>query len=135
MIVTISIVFLPCADIRRTAAFYHGLLGLPVAQTQGDNLYIFDTGYGFWGFCQYADGRPPLSGPKGVCLSLNLESRDAVAAAYARLKGRCRIHKAPAQHPDFPVYSFFALDPDGYLVEFQKLNDPEGRLARGALPL
>lgn len=32
----------------------------------------------------------------------------------------CEVWKAPAKHPVFPVYSFFLLDPDGYLVEYQK---------------
>ena len=29
----------------------------------------------------------------------------------------------PARHPKFPVYSFFFSDPDGYLLEFQKIVD------------
>ena len=120
-----SVVFLPCGDIERTRAFYQDLLGLPVAQKQGSNLYIFDTGYGHWGFCRYADGRRPLSGPQGVCLSLNLPDEADVRAMYERVRGRCEIYRAPARHPDFPVYSFFALDPDGYLVEFQKIDEPE----------
>ena len=70
---------------------------------------------------------------RGVCLSLNLGSRAAVDAVYARLRDRCRVHRAPARHPAFPVYSFFALDPDGYLVEFQKLDDPQGLPRRAAV--
>lgn len=116
-----SITFLPCRDIKKTVGFYSGLLGLPVFQKQADNLYIFDTGYGYWGFCQYKDERKPLSGPQGACLSLNLESNEAVLSAYEELKDKCRVHKAPAKHPDFPVYSFFILDPDDYLVELQKI--------------
>ena len=131
MIVASSIVFLPCTDIRRTVEFYHDTLGLPIAQRQSETLCIFGAAGGYWGFCQYADGRKPLSGPQGACLSLNLESNEAVWTMYERLKDRCPVHRAPAQHPDFPVFSFFLRDPDGYLVEFQKLNDPEARL-RGA---
>ena len=123
MNITSSITFLPCSDIRATEAFYHGLLGLRVAQRQGDNLTIFDTGYGYWGFCAYADGRKPLSGPKGVCLSLNLPDNQAVLDAYEQLKERARVWRAPVLHPDFPVFSFFILDPDGYLVEFQKIKE------------
>ena len=94
---------------------------MPVVQKQGDSLYIFDTGKGYWGFCQYADGRLPLSGPGGVCLSLNLESNEKVLQAYEILKDRCMVYKAPQKHPYFPVFSFFLLEPDGYLVEFQKI--------------
>lgn len=121
MTIESSVVFLPCSDIGQTYHFYHEVLNLPVFQKQSDNLYIFDTGYGYWGFCQYADGRLPLSGPGGVCLSLNLESNEKVLQAYEILKDRCTVYKAPQKHPDFPVFSFFLLDPDGYLVEFQKI--------------
>ena len=119
-----SIVFLPCTEIGRTVHFYRDVLGLPAAQQQGDSLWIFDTGYGYWGFCQYGDGRPLLSGPQGVCLSINLQETDDVLARYAALKDSVPVYRTPAWHPRFPVFSFFVLDPDGYLVEFQKINTP-----------
>lgn len=119
MEITYSIVFLPCSDIVKTEAFYAGLLKLPVKDRQGEKLVMFEAGGATWGFCEYADKRKPLSGSKGVCLSLNLESTDAVRAAYEKLKESCRVYKEPSLHPDFPVYSFFILDPDDYLVEFQ----------------
>ena len=114
-----SVTFLPCSDIKATAQFYRDILKLRVRAVQGDNLYIFDTGYGYWGFCQYRDGRKPLSGDKGVCLSLNLGSDEEVMEVYRHIKEICRIYREPAVHPNFPVYSFFILDPDGYLVEIQ----------------
>ena len=117
-----SVIFLPCSDIRRTEQFYSGILGLPVTERQSDNLLIFDTGYGYWGFCMYDDGRSLLSGPQGVCLSLNLESEEEVLRAYERYKGSCQVYREPVRHPKFPVFSFFLLDPDGYLVEFQKTH-------------
>ena len=118
-----SVVFLPVSDIEETYRFYHGIIGLPVHQKQGDALYIFDTGYGYWGFCQYQDGRRPLSGDKGVCLSLNLDSKEEVISRYEQLKDKVVVHKEPAEHPVFPVFSFFILDPDGYLVEYQKAGE------------
>ena len=116
-----SVVFLPCSDIRETTRFYHEVLGLPIAQRQGESLCIFDTGCGYWGFCQYEDGRSPLSGAQGVCLSINLEHEEDVKARYEALKDQCSIYRMPSWHPKFPVFSFFVLDPDGYLVEFQKV--------------
>ncbi len=120
-----GVMFLPCSDIKKTTEFYHDLLGLPIAEKQSEDLYIFDTGYGYWGFCQYADGRKPLSGPKGVCLSLNLESEDAVREMFERLKDRCPVYQEPKRHPKYPVFSCFFRDPDGYLVEFQKTGPRE----------
>ena len=118
-----SIVFLPVTDIEKTLEFYRDVLGLKVHQKQGDNLYIFDTGYGYWGFCQYGDGRKPLSGAKGVCLSLNLSSNEEVMERYQQLKDSVSIYRKPERHPVFPVYSFFISDPDGYLVEYQKIAE------------
>ena len=115
-----SVIFLPVSNIKETYHFYHEILGLPIDQKQGDSLYIFDTGYGYWGFCQYGDGRKPLSGEKGVCLSLNLGSNEEVISRYEELKDKVTIFKEPAMHPVYPVYSFFISDPDGYMVEYQK---------------
>ncbi len=114
-----SVTFLPCSDIVTTAGFYRDTLKLKVRAVQNDNLYIFDTGYGYWGFCQYRDNRLPLSGDKGVCLSLNLDSDEEVLEIYSQLSKVCDIYRQPAHHPVFPVFSFFILDPDGYLVEIQ----------------
>ena len=119
-----SIVFLPVSDIEKTDAFYGGILGLPLVQKQGPSLSIYDTGYGYLGFCMYSDGRAPLSGPKGVCLSVNLADNEAVLARFEELKDRCTVFRRPAMHPVFPVYSFFLQDPDGYLVEYQKIAEP-----------
>lgn len=118
-----SVVFLPCSDIRSTEQFYHGILNFPIAERQSDNLLIFEAGNAYWGFCQYNDGRRPLSGAQGVCLSINLESKQAVLNTYEKLKTMCSVYKEPAQHPQFPVFSFFLQDPDGYLIEFQKTEE------------
>lgn len=115
-----SIIFLPCTNINKTVSFYHDLLGLPIIQKQTNRLYIFDTGYGYWGFCQYEDERPPLSGPHGVCLSLDFQTKQEVQKQYEHIKAVWPIYKELQQHPNFPVYSFFIQDPDGYIVEFQK---------------
>ena len=116
-----SVIFLPCRDIEKTRHFYHEILGLSIEQKQGDNLYIFDTGYGYWGFVQYRDDRAPLSGPQGVCLSLNLKDDQAVLQHYEELKDCCEVFREPLKHQDFPVFSFFLKDPDGYLVEYQNV--------------
>ena len=122
MPVTSSVIFLPVTDINKTYEFYANVLKLQVHQKQGSNLYIFDTGYGYWGFCQYDDGRKPLSGPKGVCLSLNLDNNEEVLEKYNELCDKCEVIKEPEKHPKFPVYSFFIKDPDGYMVEYQHIH-------------
>lgn len=114
-----SVSFYPCSDIERTTAFYRDVIGLSLHQDQG-SCRIFDTGYGYWGFCQYEDRTPR---PEGLCLSLNCEDVEDVNAFYEKLKSRCKVLQEPAWHARFPVYSFFVEDPDGYQVEFQKIKE------------
>lgn len=53
-----SVVFLPVKDLARTRAFYTQVIGLRLAMVQPAGAEIYDTGYGYWGFCAYGDGRP-----------------------------------------------------------------------------
>ena len=57
-----SVVFLPVEDLERTRRFYTQVLGLELTMVQPAGAEIYDTGYGYWGFCAYGDGRPALSG-------------------------------------------------------------------------
>ncbi len=118
-----AVVFFPCTDIKETSRFYQEVVGLPKVQEQtGGKLHIFDTGYGYLGFCQYDDGRPIPSGPVGMCISLNCRSEADVDEQYERLKRQgADILQPPCRHEKFPVYSCFVRDPSGYKVEFQKI--------------
>ena len=90
------VTFLPCSDIKKTTHFYRDIVGLPVVQEQaGGMLKIFDTGYGYWGFCQYGDGRSIPSGDVGVCLSLNCHDEADVDRQYARMTEKGCVIKEP----------------------------------------
>jgi predicted enzyme related to lactoylglutathione lyase len=112
-----SVIFFPCFDIEATTAFYTQVIGLTLHQDQGQ-CRIFDTGYGYLGFCQYADKAPVVT---GACISLNCTDEADVDRHYASIKNRAEIIAAPRKHPRFPVYSFFLKDPNGYVLEFQKI--------------
>lgn len=120
-----GVIFLPCADIEATHRFYTETVGLPMIQEQaGGSLRIYDTGYGYWGFCAYPDGRLLLGGAQGVCLSLKCRDRAEVDRLYAAMAAAgVKLLTQPAMQERFPVYSFFAEDPSGYKVEFQKVDD------------
>ena len=65
MAIESSVVFLPVKDIEETTRFYRDLIGLPVAQVQSGGLCrIFDTGYGYFGFCQKACACPSTAGTR-----------------------------------------------------------------------
>ena len=124
MKLTGSVVFLPVANLARTRQFYTQVLGLKLAMVQAGGAEIYDTGYGYWGFCQYGDSRPTLGGAKGVCLSLNCEDRAQVDTRWQQALDRgARPVSPPMEHPRFPVYSCFLEDPDGYRVELQVVEE------------
>lgn len=118
-----SVVFLPVRNLAETRDFYTQVLGLELIMVQPGGAELYDTGYGYWGFCQYSDGRPALGGDKGVCLSLNCGDRAEVDARWrAALERGAQPVQPPARHSRFPVYSCFLADPDGYRVELQVIE-------------
>ena len=117
-----SITFLPVSNLEKTIRFYTEVVGLTVWKDMG-GCVILDCGKGYWGFCQYDDGRPLAT---GTCMSLNCESCAEVDDQYRRLNALgIETQGQPKRHARFPVYSFFFADPDGYLLEFQKIVDAE----------
>ena len=115
-----SVNFYPCSNINVTTNWYVNVLGLKLHQDQG-NAKIFDTGYGYWGFVEYNDRKP---NPSGLWLSLDCDSIESVDYFYSKIinEGVKTLSK-PSMHKDFPVYSFFLQDPDGYTVEFQYITN------------
>ena len=114
------ITFLSVSDLKRTVQFYTEVIVLTLWKDMG-NCVIFDCGKGYWGFCQYEDGRPLAT---GTCMSLNCTDCAEVDEQYQRLTALgITTQGKPARHPKFPVYSFFFSDLDGYLLEFQKIVD------------
>ena len=116
-----SIIFFPCRDIKETAGYYRDVLGFDIHKDLGNSIWV-DGGSGYVGFFQYDPPRPSAS---GACISFNLSSLKAVDEMYGKLKALPAIglQGEPKMHPNFPVYSFFLSDPNGYLLEFQKPTD------------
>jgi len=117
--ITSNIAFYPCRDIEETAAFYSELIGLKLVYSFG-KARVFSANKGHFGFVQY-DGNEAAKGR--LCLSLNCQEKTDVDDEYRRIVAfGGKPEEAPAGHVDFPVYSFFIEDPNGYLVEFQKIE-------------
>lgn len=117
MAIESSIIFLPCVNIDETERFYVDVVGLKLHQDQGI-CRIFDTGYGYWGFCQYGD-RNIIT---GACLSLNCEDEKDVDKHFKMVVDKgVEVIAEPKLHERFPVYSCFIKDPNGYTIEFQKI--------------
>lgn len=115
------VVFFPCRDIEAVKSYYTGVLGLELYKDLGNTVW-FDCGYGYLAFVDYGPDRA-LAG--GQCISFNLPSREEVDEKYAELSrtpGVISLGAPPQKHPRFPVYSFFLSDPNGYTLEYQKVD-------------
>ncbi len=111
------VTFYPCLNIEETTAFYTEIIGLKIYQNQG-LCKIFDTGYGYLGFCEYIDHVLATK----VCISFNLKDKQAVDQKYKEMKAlNMQGLTKPQKHPQFEVYSFFMQDVNGYTLEFQKI--------------
>ena len=113
------VVFIYVDDLDRSTAFYEGALELPLVLEQAHcRIYRVSPG-GFVGICRSGD-RPTT--PEGVIVTL---VRDDVDEFCARLvEHGIALEQPPAPNERFAIYHAFLRDPDGYLVEIQRFDDP-----------
>ena len=100
--------------------FYETILELPLILDQGA-CRIYGTGLGaFLGFCQHLTG----GGQDGAGVILTLVSQDVDGwYDYLQQKG-VEFEKPPQFNPKFNIYHCFLRDPNGYLIEIQRFEDP-----------
>jgi len=112
------IVFLTTRDLQITAEFYERTIGLPLALDQGKCRIYRVAAQAFLGFC----AKDEITQPDGVIVTL--VTRD-VDEWYQQLQaGGVQFEKEPAYNPEFQIYHCFLRDPNGYLVEIQRFEDP-----------
>ena len=116
----ISIVTLGVDNLARSKAFYEAL-GWEVAGSAGDEICWFRTSDSYLGlFGREALARDaglrsePTAEFGGITLAINVESEEAVTAAFqAAVTAGARILK-PATRADWGGYSGYFADPDGH---------------------
>ncbi len=113
-----QITFLQVSDLDDTHDFYADKLGLEMVLDQGA-CRIYRVGDdAFIGFCDHGDG----PSPDGVILTI---VRDDVDEFCDRLTERdVHIERGPEDNDTFQIRQAFIRDPDDYLVEIQRFNDP-----------
>jgi len=113
-----SVCFFHTANLAETTRFYGDLLGLPLALDQGACAIFQVSPDGFIGFCTH---RSPAS-PDGVIVTL--VTRD-VEGVYERLIAQGLPFEQPLKYnAQFQITHAFLKDPNGYLVEIQRFDDP-----------
>ena len=120
-----QVTFCYTAEFEATTHFYETLLGLPLALDQGAcRIYRVRDG-AFIGVCKRA--KTPDS--DGIILTL---VTDDVDGWYARLKARgVQFEKPPTMNAKFKIYHCFLRDPNGYLLEIQRFEDPAWKANSG----
>lgn len=116
--VTFPITFFFTRDLEKTATFYTGVIGLELARDQGD-CRIFRVGDGFVGFCQREH---TLDTPHGVIFTLVTDDVDGWY--YELTKKGVTFEQPPSLSPEYNIYHCFLHDPNGYLIEIQRFNEP-----------
>ena len=116
-----QLVFVYSEDPTRSIAFYRDVLGLEEVLDQDGQCRIFRVaGAAYFGICKARPGRSVTK--DGVVLSF---VTDAVDGWHEHLQEKgAEVLGPPKESAVFKVYGFFARDPDGHLIEFQRfLND------------
>jgi catechol 2,3-dioxygenase-like lactoylglutathione lyase family enzyme len=115
-----AITFLHTRDLEETDRFYREILGLPEAVNQGDCKIYRVSSDGYLGFCR----RETFAGVSdGVILTL---VTDEVDAWFRHLcDNGVSFEKPPTHNARYGIYHCFLRDPNGYLIEIQRFDDPD----------
>lgn len=117
-----QVTFLLAPDLAASYAFYEQVLGLPRVLEQDCCRIYRVAGTAFVGVCDakhLGNFEPP---GKRVIFTI---VTDEVDAWHDRLVAHgADVEKPPQQNDRFNIYHFFARDPAGYLLEFQRFCDP-----------
>ena len=115
-----QITFLYTRDLARTAAFYEGVLGLPLVVDQGRCRIYRVSRDGYIGFCERASVPEQ---PEGIIITLVTQDVDG----WRRCLGDKGVvfETEPALNPAYNIYHCFLRDPNGYRIEIQRFLDPD----------
>ena len=113
-----QITFLKTDNLEDTAWFYESIIGLELALDQGVCRIYRVAGNAFIGFCR-SEEKPES---KDVILTW---VTDDVDGSYEGLVARGAVFdQIPTFNPKYNIYHCFLSDPNGYLIEIQRFEDP-----------
>jgi len=105
-----GVVFFKTVELEALTSFYTERVGAELWMDQGD-CRILRHGQFLFGFCQREE--PETCG----ILTFVYPDREGVDRMYELFKEEAL--DAPRDNPRYPIYNFFARDPEGRLIEFQ----------------
>jgi predicted enzyme related to lactoylglutathione lyase len=118
-----TIVFTYYHDLTRAADFYARILGLALVVDQGYAKIFRLTPHSFIGLVDSEKGTLKASETKSVIIAT---ATGEVDQWYEHLQAQgVTIFKPLKQHDTIGVRGFMALDPEGYVLEFEEFLDTE----------
>ena len=103
---------------KQTEHFYTEVLGLPLALDQGACQIYQISSTGYVGFCTHREA----ANPEGVNVTLVIRQVETV---YEQLLNRgVQFEKPLSFNEQFQITNAFFRDPNGYLLEIQRFDDP-----------
>jgi catechol 2,3-dioxygenase-like lactoylglutathione lyase family enzyme len=115
-----QITFLHTSDLAATSRFYEDVMGLALVLDQGDCRIYRTRADAYVGFCRR---QAAPEEPVGLILTLVTSQVDAWYD-YLSQQG-VTFENPPAHNPKYGIYHCFLRDPNGYLIEIQRFEDPE----------
>lgn len=113
-----GIMFIPCADLDRSTAFYRDLCGLPLVLDQGTCRIFRVARSAYLGVCR----KEAAATTDGLIITL---VTGAVDELFATLQAAgAPVVTPPESNDEFHIYHAFVRDPDGHLLEIQRFHDP-----------
>ncbi len=114
-----QITFLYTPDLAASVRFYEDILGLELALDQGTCRIYGTTPNAFLGICERAE---ESIDPRSVIFTFVTGDVDGW---YEMLKEKgVEFEKPPMFNPRYQIYHCFLRDPNGYLIEIQRFEDP-----------
>lgn len=115
-----QITFIYTSDLKITTQFYEEILGLTLALDQGTCRIYHTAPNAYIGICERVD---TLIDPGNLIITLVTPDVDAW---YEVLKMKSvTFEKPPQLNPHYQIYHCFLRDPNGYLIEIQRFENPE----------
>jgi catechol 2,3-dioxygenase-like lactoylglutathione lyase family enzyme len=113
-----QIVFIRTRDFARATRFYEEVIELPLVLDQGTCRIYRVAGDAFLGVCRAQPEQAPAVG--GVIMTFVTAE---VSQWYQRLLAAgVEIDGAPRDNPNYGIHHFYARDPDGHALEFQRFH-------------
>ncbi|MBF0276462.1 MAG: VOC family protein [SAR324 cluster bacterium] len=113
-----QITFLGCSNLSENHEFYTKIMGFPLILDQGKCRIYRSVGQSYLGFCQ----REGEVLAQGVILTLLTQDVDGYYQLIQERGGS--FEKSPSFNPAFQIYHCFLRDPNNYLIEIQRFEDP-----------